>query len=501
MDEDMAALRRQHTWDLVPRPPNANIVGSKWVFRLKYFSDGSIDRHKARLVAQGFSQIPGFDFDHTFSPVVKAATVRTVLAIATMRKWPLHQLDVKNAFLNGVLDTPVYMAQPVGYKDPLHPDYVCCLRKAIYGLKQAPRAWFQRFSSYLSRLGFICSNADTSLFVYSRGSTLLYLLVYVDDIILTGNDSTVIRQFIARTDKEFSIKDLGSLHYFLGLEVSSTSSGLFLGQAKYARDILRRAGMTDDAVVSTPFLPLSQLHSSTSELFANPTLYRSLVGALQYLTITRPDLAFAVNSVSQFLQDPRVDHFAAVTRILRYVRGTIHYGLSFRSACSSVVSGYSDADWARCLETRRSTYGYAVFLGNNIVSWSAKKQPTVSRSSTESEYRALANSAAEVVWLSHLLRDLRFSLSGPPLLLCDNRSAIFLAQNPVAHKRAKHIDIDYHFVRELVTSGKLRISHVPSSLQIADVFTKGLSRPLFEFFRSKLCVSVNPMLRLRGVID
>jgi hypothetical protein len=259
-----------------------------------------------------------------------------------------------------------------------------------------------------------------------------------------------------------------------------------------------RAGITDASRVSPPFLPYSQLLCSTSAPFANPKLYRSLVGALQYLTITRPDLTFAVNSVSQFLQEPRDDHFSDVTKILRYVSGTLHCGLTFSSDGVPEVLAYSDADWARCLETRRSTYGYAVFLGGNLVSWSAKKQPTVSRSSSESEYRALANTAAEVAWLTNLLRDLQFPLRRSPLLLCDNNSAIFLAENPVAHKRAKHIDIDYHFVREMVTNGKVGVTHVPSSLQVADIFTKGLNRTLFEFFRSKLRVSVNPTLRLRG---
>ncbi|CAM8877731.1 unnamed protein product [Rhodiola kirilowii] len=495
MDDEIQALRQQSTWTLVPRPANSNVVGSKWIFRTKFLSDGSIDRFKARLVAQGYSQIPGFDYNLTFSPVVKATTIRVVLTLAIINRWPLHQLDVKHAFLHGYLDTPVYMEQPPGFVDPIYPHHVCRLQKAIYGLKQAPRAWFLRFSTFLIQLGFRCSSVDPSLFVFSKGTTLLYLLVYVDDIILTGNDPNLLQTFILRIDREFSIKDLGRLGYFLGLEVSYTSSGLFVGQAKYARDILSRAGLDEVAPVHTPLSVSTQLVSGTDAPFSDPTLFRSLVGAIQYLTITRPDIAFAVNSVSQFLQAPRDEHFKAVKRILRYVKGTIHFGLSISpSSASATVLGYSDADWASCLETRRSTYGYAIFLGGNLVSWSAKKQPTVSRSSCESEYRALANTSAEMIWLSNLLRDLRASPSTTPLLLCDNNSAIFLAQNPVAHKRAKHIDIDYHFVRELISSSKIKIQHVPSSLQLADIFTKSLARPLFEFFRSKRRVICNPTL-------
>ncbi|KAJ9558897.1 hypothetical protein OSB04_013511 [Centaurea solstitialis] len=496
MDDEITALRINNTWELVPRPKSTNVVGSKWVFRTKYLSDGSVDRLKARLVAQGFTQIPGFDYSHTFSPVVKASTVRIILALAVMNKWPLHQLDVKNAFLNGLLSETVYMEQPPGYVDPEFPHHVCRLKRALYGLKQAPRAWFQRLSTFLCKIGFTCSRADTSLFIFTRGSAVLYLLVYVDDIILTGNQPSLIQQFISRLHQEFAIKDLGKLGYFLGLEVTYNESGIFLSQNKYAHDILARANLLDAKPIATPLAPGHQF-TSTGTPLSDVTLYRSLVGALQYLTITRPDLSYVVNQVSQFVHTPTVDHFQAVKRILRYVKGTIAFGLKFSSLSTASLHGYSDADWARCIETRRSTYGYSIFLGDNLVSWSAKKQPTVSRSSCESEYRAMANAAAELVWVTHILRELRAPPSAIPILFCDNKSAIFLSQNPIAHKRAKHIDIDYHFVRELVASGKLSTRFVPTNLQLADIFTKGLPRPLFEHFRSKLHVGPPPH-RLRG---
>ncbi|XP_071727199.1 secreted RxLR effector protein 161-like [Rutidosis leptorrhynchoides] len=255
------------------------------------------------------------------------------------------------------------MEQPPGFVSTRFPNHVCRLKKALYGLKQAPRAWFQRLSSFLVSLGFTCSRADTSLFVFKKDSNILYLLVYVDDIILTG---------------------------------------IFLSQSKYAHDILTRAQLLDTKPIATP-LSTSTYLTSNGQPYADPTKYRSLVGALQYLTITRPDLSYAVNQVSQFLHAPTIDHFQAVKRILRYVKGTISYGLSFLHASSPNILGYSDADWARCIETRRSTYGYSIFLGGNLVSWSAKKQPTVARSSCESEYRAMANTAAEILWLTHLL--------------------------------------------------------------------------------------------------
>ncbi|XP_071728750.1 uncharacterized mitochondrial protein AtMg00810-like [Rutidosis leptorrhynchoides] len=388
------------------------------------------------------------------------------------------------------------MEQPPGFIDQRFPSHVCRLKKALYGLKQAPRAWFQRLSNFLIQLGFSCSRADPSLFVYKKGSCLIYLLVYVEDLIITGNHSSTIRKFISHLNEEFFIKDLGHLSYFLGLEVIYIKSGLFLSQTKYTHDILVRAGLVYSKPAATP-LATAESFTSDGSPFRDPTFYRSLVSALQYLTITRPDISYAVNQVSQFLQEPTTEHFQAVKRIIRYVKGTLLYGLSFHHASKHLLLGYSNADWARCIEARRSTYGYSIFLGDNLISWSAKKQPIVARSSCESEYRALANTAAEIVWITHLLRELYVLPPERPTILCDNKSAIFLTRYPVSNKRSKHIDIDYHFVRELISSGKLYTKFVPTTLQLADIFTKSLPRLLFESFRSKLHVGPPPV-RLRG---
>ncbi|XP_021986078.1 uncharacterized mitochondrial protein AtMg00810-like [Helianthus annuus] len=389
------------------------------------------------------------------------------------------------------------MEKPPGFVDSKYPNYVCKLFKALYGLKQAPRAWFQCLSTFLISYGFSCSRADTSLFVFRKESHIMYLLVYVDDLILTGNNDTAITTFISRLHHEFAIKDLGDLNYFLGLEVLYTHTGLFLTQAKYAADILLRAQLLEAKPVSTP-LALHESFSANGVPYSDPTLYRSLLGALQYLTITRPDISYAVNQLSQFLQHPTIDHFRAVKRLLRYVKGTISFGLTYNRPHSPSIIGYFDADWVRCLDTRRSTYGYSIFLGGNLVSWSAKKQPTVSRSSCESEYRAMANAAAELVWITHLLRELHALTPDRPTLLCDNKSALFMTQNLVSHKRAKHIDLDYHFIRELVNSGKLYTKFVPTNLQVADIFTKSLPRAQFEVFRDKLRLGPPPF-QLKGI--
>ncbi|XP_068649607.1 uncharacterized mitochondrial protein AtMg00810-like [Aristolochia californica] len=308
----------------------------------------------------------------------------------------------------------------------------------------------QWFSSFLTHLGFYCSRADTSLFVFHRHSYIIYLLLYVDDIIITGNNSSLLDSFTCKLHSEFATKDLGSLSYFLGLEVTPTTDGLFLSQLKYAHDILARAQLLDSKHIHTPMV-VSQHLSSGGQLFLDPTLYQSLVGALQYLTITRPDIAHVVNSVCQYLHSPTVDHFLVIKSILRYVKGTLHFGLSFRpSAALGSLVAYSDADWAGYPDTHRSTSDYFIYLGNNLVSTSAKKQPTVSRSNYESEYRVLALTTAELLWLTHLLRDFKVSLPQWPLLLCDNKSVIFFSSNPIAHKRVKHIELDIHFLCELV---------------------------------------------------
>ncbi|WVZ06861.1 hypothetical protein V8G54_020207 [Vigna mungo] len=328
--------------DLVPRPSNTNIVGSKWVFRTKYLSDG-------------LTQTPGLDYDHTFSPVVKVVTVRVILTLTVMNNWPLHQLDVNNALLNGHLTHLVYMEQPPGFVDPRYPNHVCRLRKALYGLKQTPLAWFQRFSSFLLSLGFLGNKADPSLFVYHKTAATLYIVVYVDDIILTGNNNSLIQKLLARFKTEFAIKDLGHLNYFLGLEVHYTTNGVFLSQTKYAQDILSRAQMLDAKPTPTPLQPHIQL-TTTGDSFSNPTQYRSLVGALQYLTITRPDLSYAVNLVSQFLQAPTNDHFQAVNLFI-FGRYLTDHNLGYRIQ-SGPYGGLRGHQVTECLEgLRRNCVG------------------------------------------------------------------------------------------------------------------------------------------------
>ncbi|CAN1131585.1 Retrovirus-related Pol polyprotein from transposon RE2 [Linum perenne] len=491
MSEELNALLRNHTWDLVLPPPTANVISNKWVFRVKEKADGSIERFKARLVARGFQQVEGVDYNDTFSPVLKPATLRLILSLAVTHSWPLHQIDISNAFLHGSITEELYMTQPQGFVDPDKPNHVCRLRKSLYGLKQAPRAWYACLATALEEFGFMASKTDTSLFIYTGAGVCLYLLVYIDDIIITGSSTSHLQKLFLYLRTKFALRDLGKLSYFLGVEVTTRPEGLYLSQQKYIRDLLHKANMTEAHSITTP-CTLDLIHkagTTVSPPFEDPSLYRHIVGSLQYLNFTRPDLAFAINHVSQYMHAPLDDHWLAVKRILRYLKGTIEYGLLITKSASHSLQGYSDASWASSPRDRKSITGYAVYHGPNLISWSTRKQRSVARSSTESEYRALATVAAEVVWLQSLLVELRQPLSHAPTLWCDNLGATYLSHNPVFHSRSKHMEIEFHFVRDRVARKQLQVKYIPAQDQLADVLTKPLTRPQLQHFCTKLHVS------------
>jgi hypothetical protein len=325
------------------------------------------------------------------------------------------------------------------------------------------------------------------LFVLRRGHDIAYLLLYVDDMVLTGSSLALLHHIVQRLRAEFAVKDLGELRFFLGIAVRRDAHGFYLSQQRYAEDILERAGMSTCRSASTPIDAKGKLSADGAKI-DDPGAYRSLAGALQYLTITRPDLAFAVQQLCLHMHDPRAPHLALLKRLLRYVCGTTDLGLSLRASPCLDITAYSDADWAGCPDTRRSTSGFCIFLGDALVSWSSKRQPTVSRSSAEAEYRAVANAAAECIWLRQLLGELSCNVNKATVAYCDNVSAVYMSANPVHHKRTKHIELDIHFVRERVQLGDLRVLHVPTGEQYADIMTKGLPSATFEAFRNSLCI-------------
>jgi histone deacetylase 1/2 len=411
-----------------------------------------------------------------------------VLSLAVSRGWCLRQVDVSNAFLHGFLNEDVYMQQPPGFEDARYPSHVCKLQRSIYGLKQLPHAWYARLSQRLFELGFSASKADTSLFFFSRDGVEIYMLVYVDDIVISGSTSEAVDRLVHALAASFPIKDMGQLDYFLGLEASYNSGGMTLTQRKYALNLLHRVNMENCNSAFTPLMTSERLARDTgTALSTDDTFrYRSVVGGLQYLTLTRPDISFAVNKVCQYLSQPTDAHWEAVKRILRYVKGTLQVGLQIRRSLASIISIFTDADWASCVDDRRSTSGFAVFVGSNIISWSSKKQPTVSRSSTEAEYKALANGAAEALWVDSLLRELGVTQQRPPILWCDNLGATYLTANPVFHARMKHIEVDFHFVRERVAAGLLDVRFISTNDQLADVFTKLATRQMLDRFKNNL---------------
>ncbi|XP_021735132.1 uncharacterized protein LOC110701816 [Chenopodium quinoa] len=386
------------------------------------------------------------------------------------------------------------MYQTLGFKDPDKPDHVCLLEKSLYGLKQAPRAWYKRFADFVATIGFANSKSDTSLFIYRHGNDTAYILLYVDDIVLTALSDSLRRHIISRLNSEFAMKDLGPLSYFLGIAVTRGKNGLFLSQKKYAEEILEKAGMENCKPSPTHVDTKGKLSTQEGALYDDPTSYRRLCGALQYLTFTRPDISYVVQQVCLFMHSPLVEQLDALKRILRYIRGTTYFGLQLhKSSVSSLVS-YTDADWGGCPDTRRSTSGYCVYLGDNLISWSSKRQPTLSKSSCEAEYRGVANVVSESCWVRNLLLELFLPISKATLVYCDNVIAIYLSSNPVQHQRTKHIEMDVHFVREKVQKGEVRVLHVPSRYQIADIFTKVLPKVLFDDFRDSLSVRGPPVL-------
>ena len=345
MYEEYDALVQNGTWELVSPIGITNLIGCKWVFRIKRNSDGSIDKFKARLVAKGFHQRPGVDYLETFSPVIKPTTVRLVLSIAVSNGWSLRQLDVNNAFLQGTLSETVYMAQPPGFIDADKPTHVCKLHKAIYGLKQAPRAWYHELCQFLVDSGFKNSHSDTSLFILHTGTNLLYLLVYVDDIIITGNSNDLVSQVVECLAQRFSLKDLGPLSYFLGVEVVHHRHGLLLSQRRYIKDLLTRTNMQAVKPIHTP-LPTSSssIKLSSGSPLSDPTEYKTIVGSLQFVSLTRSNISFAVNKMSRFMHQPTDEHWTLVKRILRYLSGTVNDGLLLHRTLPLSLHAFSNAD-------------------------------------------------------------------------------------------------------------------------------------------------------------
>ena len=374
-----------------------------------------MEGYKARLVAKRYTQQEGLDYSETFSPVAKLVSVRVLLCIAAIKGWPLHQLDVNNAFLHGDLEEEVYMSLPQGYHSkggcltdagPL----VCRLRKSLYGLKQTSRQWHAKLSTIITEMGFVQSKSNYALFVDSKGSYFTTFLVYVDDVLITGNDAQCVADLKRLLDAKFRIKDLGASKYFLGLEVARSDKGITLNQRKYALEVLTDSSMLGCKPMKTPIEQYLRLSKDEGELIDDPSQYRRLIGKLMYLTLTRTDICYAVNKLSQFLSKPRHPHMVVALRVLQYIKDAPGQGLFFSANSDFQLKAFCDANWVGCLNTRRSLTGYCIFLGENLISWRSKKQNTVSRSPAEAKYRSMASTCCEINWLFFSLKTSRLSI-------------------------------------------------------------------------------------------
>ena len=391
MHEELQALDENKTWNIVKLPHEKKIVACCWIYKIKYRSDGTIERHKARLVARGFTQTYGEDYKETFAPVAKMNTFRVLVSLAVNESWRLYQMDVKNTFLHGELEEKVYIRLPPGHPKESDPRLAYKLNRALYGLKQSPRAWYTKLSSDLMMNRLQRSDADSSLFVKKDISGITIILVYVDDIVITGK----LKAFLHR---KFAIKDLGILKYFLGIEVAHSTKGIFLNQRKYVLDLLQDNEKLGAKPAETP-TKTGGKPDDEREPFPNVVQYQRLVDRLIYLTITRPDISYAVILVSRFMHVPKVQHMDAVNRILRYLKGSAERGIWMRKNGHTSISAYTDVDWVGCPIDRRSTAGYCIFVGGNLVTWKSKKQNVVAKSSAEAEYRAMSTTTSEIIWV------------------------------------------------------------------------------------------------------
>ncbi|KAK5773528.1 hypothetical protein PVK06_049834 [Gossypium arboreum] len=445
MQEEMESLHKNRTWDLVKLPKGKKAVRCKWVFKKKEGTPGVEEpRYKARLVAKGYSQIPGVDFTDVFSPVVKHSSIRALLGIVAMHDLELEQLDVKTAFLHGELEEDIYMQQPEGFIVSEKEDYVCLLKKSLYGLKQSPRQWYKRFDSFMTSHDFKRSSFDSCVyFKKNSDGSFVYLLLYVDDMLIAAKDKREIRKVKAQLSEEFEMKDLGPAKKILGMEI--------------LRD--RKANNEIEYMSHVP--------------------YSSAVGSLMYAMVcSRPDLSYAVSAVSRYMANPGKEHWKVVQWILRYLRGTTNVCLQFGRTKDGVI-GYVDADFAGDLDRRRSLTGYVFTIGGCAISWKATLQTTVALSTTEAEYMAITEACKEAIWLKGLFSELNEDLQ-ISTVFCDSQSAIFLTKDQMFHERTKHIDIRYHFVRDIIARGDIVVSKISTHENPADMMTKSLPITKFE---------------------
>ncbi|GJW79856.1 putative RNA-directed DNA polymerase [Tanacetum coccineum] len=489
MQDEMKSLYENNTFELTKLPKGKRALKNKWVYKLKTEEYTPRPRYKARLVVKGFSQKKGIDFDEIFSPVVKMGSIRVVLGLAASLDLEVEQMDVKTAFLHGDLDKEIYMEQPEGFQVKGKEDYVCRLQKSLYGLKQAPRQWYKKFESVIGKQGFRKTFSDHCVFFQRFGDDdFIILLLYVDDMLIVGKNIGRIAQLKQDLSKSFAMKDLGPAKQILGIRIfrDRGAKKLHISQEQYIEKVLRRFNMDKAKVVSSPLTPNFKLTdkdcpSSKKNIEKMDRVpYASAVGSLMYAMVcTRPDLAHAVGVVSRFLSNPGKKHWEAVKWIFRYLRGTSKLGITFGNGKPMLV-GYTDSDLAGNKDNMKSTSGYLMTFAGGAVSWQSRLQKCVALSTTEAEYVAATEACKELLWLKRFLQELGFKQQRYAVL-CDNQSTIHLAKNSMFHKRTKHIDIRYHWIRDAIEDGMFKVYMDDNAF---DMLTKVVARE-----KLKICCS------------
>lgn len=480
MRKEMQALKDQDTWILVPRPKDKTVIQNRWVFRTKYRPDGSVDRLKARLVAKGFTQKKGIDYQETFSPVVRFETVRILFALIEHQNLHVMQVDVVSAYLHAELTDDVFMEQPEGFKSVNDGTIVCKLKKSLYGLKQSARLLNKTFTDVLSRLGLKATSSDPCLYVSEDYD--LYFALYVDDGILAAKEKKRLDDAIAMLKKHFNVTS-GSAGQFVGIQIKKTGSGILLHQEAYAKKVLARFNMLVANSVSTPADVSAKLVKKKKEKADKSDKeypYRELVGSLMFLAVcTRPDLAYPVSILAQFLDSNDEQHWLAGKRVLRYLAGSLSTGISFGGG-NMIVIGYSDSDYARDELTRHSRTGTVFLLNNGPIKWFSKKQTYVTTSTCEAECGAMFKAVQQIVYLRRIMTDIGFGPPSATVINSDNMGAISFASNPNSDsERTKHWDIQLKYIQEKQENGEVIVKYVPAENQKADMFTKPLGPKVF----------------------
>nr|GEX89207.1 retrovirus-related Pol polyprotein from transposon TNT 1-94 [Tanacetum cinerariifolium] len=480
MQEELLQFKRLDVWVLVSAPDNNKPLTLKWLFKNKYDEENTVIQNKSRLVVRGYRQEEGLDFEESFAPVARMEAIKIFLAYAAHKSFTVFQMDVKTAFLHGTLKEDVFVCQPEGSIDVDHPSHVYKLKKTLYGLKQAPRAWYDELSMFLLQNHFFKGTIDPTLFIRRFDNDILVVQVYVDDIIFGSTHPMYTQVFSDLMKSRFKMSMIGEMTFFLGLQVNQSTCGIFINQSIYVLEILKKYGIESCDPVGTPMEIKDKFDLDQNGTSVDATKYRSMIGALMYLTSSRPDIEHATCLCARCQAKPTEKHLQEVKRIFRYLWGTVNTGLWYTKDSGFELTGFSDAEYAGCKDTFKSTSGGAQFLREKLVSWSSKKQDCTTLSTAKAKYVSLSACCAQVLWMWTQLTDYGFHYNKIPIY-CDSKSAIAISCNPVQHSRTKQIAICYHFIKKHVEKGTIELYFVKTDYQLADIFTKALPVDRFNY--------------------